>query len=290
MRWWVPVRGSTRSLRVCITPQAQQYTLSLLRSKWSEQEATPITSTLHFAVVRPQENAIGVNRSAVFASRASEQAAYFSSGTFEAADEANLTNTFPSAGKYMFMQLQEQLPRGWAFWKSVTRYFQKPADTRQPLGTHLREWSRLAGYNLVPFFAQWKFPVTANDAALVDTLNLTALPFDATAPCGIECTQCCMARDNSSLGSNSTSGGNTSIAHPTANYTIILGAHNVYRSRHSAPPMTYEASLAADADAYALKCIWQHDPANLVDGENLYALAGEGVTADAALNRATDAW
>ena len=81
----------------------------------------------------------------------------------------------------------------------------------------------------------------------------------------------------------------TSIACPGCNYTNTLAQHNAYRARHATPALTYSATLASAADAYASKCAFAHD-GTTNDGENLYFAAGSGLTADVALAAATKGW
>jgi hypothetical protein len=38
----------------------------------------------------------------------------------------------------------------------------------------------------------------------------------------------------------------------------VLDLHNAYRARHHAPPLAWDASLAASAQAWADRCVFQH--------------------------------
>ena len=81
----------------------------------------------------------------------------------------------------------------------------------------------------------------------------------------------------------------TSVPCPNCNYTNTLAQHNAYRGLHATPALTYSATLASAADAYASKCAFAHD-GTTNDGENLYFAAGSGLTADVALAAATKGW
>jgi uncharacterized protein YkwD len=48
----------------------------------------------------------------------------------------------------------------------------------------------------------------------------------------------------------------------------LLDAHNTYRAKHCAPPMTWSAEVAASAQKWASQCVTDHDP-NSDLGENL---------------------
>jgi len=60
-----------------------------------------------------------------------------------------------------------------------------------------------------------------------------------------------------------------------ADISIILNAHNLHRAVHSAPPMTWDSTMAASAASYAAQCVWQHSaPADRdYAGENIAAFA-----------------
>eukprot|EP00775_Hariotina_reticulata_P009625 gene9625-biopygen11521 len=77
-----------------------------------------------------------------------------------------------------------------------------------------------------------------------------------------------------------------------APYGVILKKHNMYRRRHRAPPLTWNPTLAAQARAYASKCIWGHDFNNRNSGENLFASysAGSAVSQRAILDAAITMW
>lgn len=81
-------------------------------------------------------------------------------------------------------------------------------------------------------------------------------------------------------------------ATPPARYRGIHRKHNAYRKRHRASALTWNPTLAAQARAYANKCIWGHDPNNRNSGENLYASynAGSTVNQQATLNAAITMW
>jgi len=49
---------------------------------------------------------------------------------------------------------------------------------------------------------------------------------------------------------------------------ILLDAHNAYRARHCAPPLSWSAEVAASAQRWANRCVFDHDP-NSELGENL---------------------
>ena len=119
--------------------------------------------------------------------------------------------------------------------------------------------------------------------AEVGKLGMPSLAFDPAGACGAECTSCCVGRNVSSAGPGSS---NASTAYPSTNYTGVLAQHNAYRAKHSAPPLVWNESLAAAADAYAAKCFWAHDPNRVDMGENLLY----GAAADASLAKATDDW
>jgi hypothetical protein len=53
-----------------------------------------------------------------------------------------------------------------------------------------------------------------------------------------------------------------------------LDLHNTYRRRHKAPPLAWDATIAATAAGWASKCVWGHDGGNSKYGENLFILAG----------------
>ena len=59
----------------------------------------------------------------------------------------------------------------------------------------------------------------------------------------------------------------TACAFPAADY---LAAHNQLRARHCVPPMVWDAELAAQAKAWANRCMFEHDPSAGSVGENLY--------------------
>lgn len=48
----------------------------------------------------------------------------------------------------------------------------------------------------------------------------------------------------------------------------LLNAHNAYRARHCTPPLTWSSELAASAQKWANRCVFNHDPNNEL-GENL---------------------
>ena len=61
------------------------------------------------------------------------------------------------------------------------------------------------------------------------------------------------------------------------NLAGITAEHNRWRERVGVPPLTWNPTLAASAEAYAQTCVWMHDPDRSPDagfgyvGENLYA-------------------
>jgi uncharacterized protein YkwD len=48
----------------------------------------------------------------------------------------------------------------------------------------------------------------------------------------------------------------------------VLDQHNLYRAQHCAPALVWDEEIAATAQAYANRCVWQHDSATPF-GENL---------------------
>lgn len=81
-----------------------------------------------------------------------------------------------------------------------------------------------------------------------------------------------------------------SIALPSTSMTPLLDAHNAYRRTHSVPEVQWDNTVAASADAYASKCIWQTDAANTVFGETLYVGGGDGFDENKAVAAATKSW
>jgi len=63
------------------------------------------------------------------------------------------------------------------------------------------------------------------------------------------------------------------ITDSQSDISALLNAQNAHRALHSAPPLTWDTSLAASAAAYAGKCVYQHSqPADRNNaGENLAA-------------------
>jgi uncharacterized protein YkwD len=49
---------------------------------------------------------------------------------------------------------------------------------------------------------------------------------------------------------------------------ILLDAHNAYRAKHCTPPLTWSAEIAATAQLWANRCVFDHDRNNEL-GENL---------------------
>jgi uncharacterized protein YkwD len=49
---------------------------------------------------------------------------------------------------------------------------------------------------------------------------------------------------------------------------ILLDAHNAYRAKHCAPPLTWSTDIAAAAQRWANRCVFDHDRSNEL-GENL---------------------
>jgi hypothetical protein len=66
------------------------------------------------------------------------------------------------------------------------------ADDTSKCNTWVLEASKASGKNMVAFHKAWKFPVTPATEAAVAGLGLPLFQFDATAPCGQECVQCCL--------------------------------------------------------------------------------------------------
>lgn len=53
--------------------------------------------------------------------------------------------------------------------------------------------------------------------------------------------------------------------------SVAVALHNSYRAIHSAPPLAWSDSLAAQAAGWASGCSFAHDPDNLEAGENVFA-------------------
>jgi uncharacterized protein YkwD len=49
----------------------------------------------------------------------------------------------------------------------------------------------------------------------------------------------------------------------------LLDAHNAVRARHCTPPLTWSPEVAASAQRWASRCVFDHDPNNNDLGENL---------------------
>ncbi len=60
-----------------------------------------------------------------------------------------------------------------------------------------------------------------------------------------------------------------------------LDAHNTHRSKHCVPPLTWDAGLAAGAQKWADRCVFE---AESPSGENIYLGSGEEASAQAAVN------
>lgn len=227
-----------------------------------------------------QENFLMVPRTAVFnTNRATEQAKYFASGTYG--------TDFEGVSTYAMLQLQERAApanqTGWQYWNSLFRSLQPNKNTAATADSFATAASATAARNLVPFFTAWKWPISAGASAAIASAGYPSSDLSATAACGDECSNCCSANPLTSVGSL-----NGSTAFPDANYTGVLAQHNTFRAVHSSPSMAWDAGLAADADAYAAQCIWQHDPNNAAQGENLYYTSNPDPAA--ALADATAAW
>ena len=86
----------------------------------------------------------------------------------------------------------------------------------------------------------------------------------------------------SNLGSGSTSG-------PTSasDIQLYLTKHNTVRAQHDAAPLGYSQDLAAKAQEWANRCVFEHSNGNLGDyGENLAAGTGDGY----GISQAVDSW
>eukprot|EP00775_Hariotina_reticulata_P007003 gene7003-7218_t len=70
----------------------------------------------------------------------------------------------------------------------------------------------------------------------------------------------------------------------------LLSLHNYYRSKHGAAPLAWSKSIAASAERYAQRCIWQHSSSQERNGygENLYFSKNMDVQTIGA--RATNEW
>lgn len=218
-----------------------------------------------------------INRTSQFKTRAADQAAFF----------ANASAPVSTASTYMFLQLQENL--GWDWLQRTMLALHKPQDQRQGLERLAAEYSRQAGRDLSDFLSAWRLPVTSAVRAEVSKLGLPSLAFDPAGACGAECTQCCIGRNTSSNPAPPPPP-SPSIPYPNADYAGVLAQHNAYRAAHSTPPLAYNATLAAAADAYAAKCNYAHDASNQDDGENLHYAAGAGPTPESTLAAATVSW
>jgi hypothetical protein len=53
-----------------------------------------------------------------------------------------------------------------------------------------------------------------------------------------------------------------------------LDLHNLYRKRHRAPALVWDRAVASTAAAWASRCAWGHDQANMRYGENLFIVSG----------------
>jgi len=57
-----------------------------------------------------------------------------------------------------------------------------------------------------------------------------------------------------------------------ANMQSVLDQHNTYRATHHAPPLSWDAGLASQAESWANGCKFEHS--TMGNGENLYANSG----------------
>lgn len=91
----------------------------------------------------------------------------------------------------------------------------------------------------------------------------------------------------SDSGSNSQTGQQPSIDQSPVppEYQAILDQHNTYRALHQAPPLQWNAALAAQVAAYAANCVFEHGSF----GENLYVTTRIN-NVPAALQSAVKAW
>lgn len=221
-------------------------------------------------------------RTALFSTvRATSQAQYFASGTY--------ATDFEAVSAYAMFQLQERAApanqTGWQYWNKLFKSLQPNKDTAATADSFATAASTTASLNLVPFFTAWKWPISADASAAIVAAGYPNSDLSATTACGDECVNCCKA---ASLAGNASTTLISSTAFPDANYTGVLAQHNAYRAIHSSPALSWDTGLAADADAYAARCIYQHDPNNTVDGENLYYTGNPDPVA--ALSAATAAW
>jgi uncharacterized protein YkwD len=79
-----------------------------------------------------------------------------------------------------------------------------------------------------------------------------------------------------------------SASPPPPEFVALLDAHNAYRAKHQAPPLSWDTALAAVAEAWARQCKWSHSEGGDY-GENLYARAPANATSVIG-QRATDSW
>ena len=154
-------------------------------------------TTCNLYSVWAMENIMKINRTQRLTNRAAGQASYFASGVFP-------TDFDSGNGLYFLMQLQENAgvrgnySSGWEFYQRLLTRMQvlqgtaAVADDTSKCNTWVLEASKASGKNMVAFHKAWKFPVTPETEAAVAGLGLPLFQFDATAPCGQECVQCCL--------------------------------------------------------------------------------------------------
>lgn len=80
-----------------------------------------------------------------------------------------------------------------------------------------------------------------------------------------------------------------SQATPSQQLRQLLDAHNRYRAKHSAGPLTWSADVASTAESFVARCDFQYDdPASTNLGQNLFLTTSKDVTA--AVDAATRYW
>ena len=74
-------------------------------------------------------------------------------------------------------------------------------------------------------------------------------------------------------------------------YAKALTSHNIFRSMHQVRPLVWDNNLAVSMQLWIDGCVWGHDLANKVYGENLYAVYGQSMQShDEVMHNAVLAW